>query len=145
MHAAPAEAQVRSISPYAFIAPGVVCCAGNLAFVHAGGGVEAGLTPRASVSGEAGWILTVDEVEGALLWSVNGLYHLTVRRRSLSPFITAGYAMLVSDESTGYLNGGLGVEYTARRNLGLRLEVRGHLDSRGPYHFVTGRLSVVFK
>jgi hypothetical protein len=110
-----------------------------------GGGVE-WFVSRVLAMGVDGSVMVYPECldcGGYLLGSVNtSLYPL--RSNKVSPFVTAGIGAAGGDASVTLVNFGGGLNYWFRKGLGLRIEVRDHVDTQFAVHNVSLRIGVTF-
>jgi hypothetical protein len=100
---------------------------GGAEFLHKGAGLNAEL-------GMLSFYAKTSAYVGVL--SLNGVYHVLDGSGTgrLSPFVTGGYTLYFRSGHANLLNIGGGVDYWARRRVGLRVEFRDHLH----FHDVFG-------
>ena len=134
---------------YVFAAPGgIVNSEGAAATLHFGGGGEAFLSHGLAVGGELGYLTPAKDLKAGFgLLSVDGSYHFR-RNQRLVPFLSGGYSLGVRHGVANFVNYGGGVNYWIGNRIGLRLEVRDHIDpcaECGMVHFVTARVGLSFR
>ena len=129
---------------YAFVAPGAFISEGA-ATMEFGGGAEWFVSDVLAM-GVDGSIMLYPECfncGGYLLGSVNGSYY-PVTSSKLSPFVTAGIGWAAGEARVTLLNFGGGVNYWFRPGLGLRVEVRDHVDTDFAVHNISLRVGFTF-
>ena len=119
------------------------------AFLHFGGGAEALLKGGFGAGLELGVAGLFDEGnfgETAIGIFSPGLLYAFNRERKLVPLVTGGYTMFFRNGiGNGVFVGG-GANYWLKKRLGLRFEVRDNvIVGNGAYHFVEGRVAVLFR
>ena len=135
---------------YVFAAPGGVSGGGTASTLHGGGGFEALVWRRwAGVGAEAGWLGPIRRLgSGVGVLSPNGYFHFGGDRlRGIDPFATAGYTMFFRRESESAFNFGAGLNWWFRDDIGLKFEVRDHVDPERSttVHFWGFRFGVTFR
>jgi hypothetical protein len=129
---------------YAFVAPGTFVSEGA-ATMEFGGGAE-WFVSEVLALGLDGSIMLYPECfdcGGYLLGSVNGSYYPFAGSK-LSPFVTAGIGAAAGEARVTLVNFGGGVNYWFRRGLGLRIEVRDHVDTDFAVHNISLRVGFTF-
>ena len=155
--AAPVSAQPVTGLGFAVIGPGSVSDGGDTTLHFSGGGEV--LHRGVGALAEVGFLgPTAGMSDGLGVLSLNGVYHIRVRRESgrvVSPFVTGGYSMFFRDGYANLWNLGGGIDWWLGRRVGVRFEVRDHVWSESyssPYysyshtsHFWNVRTGVVFR
>lgn len=118
------------------------------ATVHVAAGAEGRVaSSRLGAGAEIGYLAPTRALSGGLgVLSPNATLYFKNASR-LVPFATAGYSLLFREAATNAFNVGAGVEYWTPRGIGLRLEVRNHIQSRSPgarNHYWVARAGVTF-
>ena len=103
------------------------------ATVHVAVGAEwRAANGRLGVGSEIGYLAPTRDLSGGVgVLSPNATLYFKNASR-LVPFATAGYSLLFREAASNAFNVGAGVEYWTPRGIGLRLEVRNHIQSRSP-------------
>jgi hypothetical protein len=141
----------QSSHGYVFAAPGGISAGGGTdATLHGGVGFEAIVWRRwAGVGAEAGWLGPVERLgSGVGTVSPNGYFHFGGDRlRGIDPFVTAGYTMFIRSGTENLFNFGGGLNWWFRDNVGLKFEIRDHVDSDRfrTLHYWGFRFGVTFR
>jgi hypothetical protein len=132
--AMPGAAGAQAVSGYGFAGRAAIVDEDGLLLTHYGGGLDLISGSGLGASIEAGrmgrngvWINHV---------SVDGTYHWGRTGRRVTPFVAAGYSRFFADgEAANTFNVGGGVDVWVARRVGIRLDVRDHVDpSKGSVH-----------
>ncbi len=133
---------------YAFFAPGA-SSPGGTGTMHMGVGGEGLFYKGLGAGAEVGYLAPWSSFrDGFGIGSANGYYQFGPSRkdRKLIPFVTGGYSLFFRQGTSNAFNVGGGVNYWFRDHLGLRLEVRDHINTEvGTAHFVGFRVALAFR
>jgi len=142
-------ATAQSSNGYIFFAPGGVTSSGHTSgTIHAGGGLDAVLYKGAGLNLELGALAPRDCLSCTVgLFSAGGVYYFLHSKNSrIAPFVDGGYSLMFR---TGHLNLGYfggGVNLWPVHHVGLRLEMRDHVNaSFGTIHYWGFRIGLALR
>lgn len=133
---------------YAFGGPaGVHCCGSTEGMLHVGGGGEVVVGETLGLGAELGYFTPWRSLgDGIGLFSLNGSVHFGSADRAVRPFATGGYTLIFREEHASLWNVGGGVNWWAKRRVGLRAEFRDHIYSPSKvHHYFSAQIGVVFR
>ena len=145
-----AAAAAQSVNGYAFFAPGgATCCGHTSASLHFGAGVDAIILKGLGANVELGALGPRrnfgDGVMGVL--SPGATYHFrSGAEQRVDPFVAGGYSLFFRSGhgNLGYFGGGM--NYWFADKVGLRVELRDHVNRGGStVHFWGVRFGVAFR
>jgi len=140
----------QSTHGYVFAAPGGATSGVYTSMtLNFGVGVEARLAPHVGAGIEGGGLGFTDSFASSVMGviSPNGYFHFKgAKGARVDPYVTGGYTAMFRYENVSMFNVGGGVNIWPRQHLGLKLEVRDHVDTRyDTIHYWGFRFGLTFK
>jgi hypothetical protein len=146
---AAACAVAQSSNGYVFVAPGGVTSYGHTAMtLHFGGGLDAIVYKGIGLNAELGALGPREDLGASVgVFSAGGAYYFRhARELKLEPFVNGGYSLMFRQGHENLFYCGGGVNYWLARRVGLRFELRDHVDTRyQAVHFWGVRFGISFR
>ena len=135
---------------YVYFAPGGATSSGYTAMtVNLGFGGEARIVSHLGAGAEAGVLAFRQDFAGSVMGTVSptGYVHLVGSKEAkIDPFIGGGYSLFFRNYHENLVHFGGGVNFWPKRHLGVKIEVRDHVNTRyNAIHFWGFRFGLAFR
>jgi len=141
----PGLASAQDVSGYAFTG----IARHNSPLWEVGAGMDRALTKNVSLVVEGGVATSSNRDQTLGQFTVNALYHFTVKDRRIDPFVGGGTGVLGNwGGGCGAFAIGGGLNYWARQRIGVRLEVKDSIcavGGGGEFQMIGFRIGVTFR
>ena len=140
----------QSTHGYVFAAPGGATSGFyTSATLNFGIGMEARVVPHLGAGIEGSGLGFIDNFAGSIMGviSPNGYFHFKgAKAATVDPYVTSGYTLMFRYGSANIFNVGGGVNIWPREHLGLKVEIRDHIDARyDTIHYWGIRFGLAFR